>query len=159
MSSIVQSTLPKPNKSSPSGLHRVIVFNLALAFVLAACSFSLAEDVTPPPGYQPPPPRPEEPAQVFAPSAPVQAPDPAQGAAIYVESCAPVMAPQGWGTGPRRTSCRIQSRRLEIRNWLELPSLSIGSRWSARATSRILCRPLQACQKLSVGMCWLLCSL
>ena len=99
MSSIVQSTLRKLNNTSRFGLLRVFTFNLALVFVLAACSFSLAEDVTPPPGYQPPPPRPEEPAQVFIPSAPVQAPDPAQGAAIYVESCAPCHGPTGLGDG------------------------------------------------------------
>jgi mono/diheme cytochrome c family protein len=75
-----------------------IVF-IALALALSACSFSLAEDVTPPPGYQPPPPRPQEPVEAFAPSLPGQAPDPAQGAAIYVESCAPCHGPTGLGDG------------------------------------------------------------
>lgn len=69
-----------------------------LALGLSSCNFSLAADVTPPPGYQPPPP------STAAPTAgllfPVVPPDPAQGAAIYAEKCAPCHGVGGMGDGP-----------------------------------------------------------
>lgn len=67
----------------------------ALAFALTACNFTLAEDVTPPPGYIPPTPMP---TLVMVPP---QTPNVANGAAIYAEKCAPCHGETGLGDGPQ----------------------------------------------------------
>lgn len=79
----------------------VLIFPLIA--LLAACNFSLAADVTPPPGYVPPPEIPASPsplAVVF----PLVPPDVTQGAAIYAEKCAPCHGPEGLGDGPQALS-------------------------------------------------------
>jgi mono/diheme cytochrome c family protein len=74
-------------------LQHAILF-AALAFVAAACNFTLAADVTPPPGYVTPTPMP-----TLGPLFPVNAPDISNGAAIYVEKCAPCHGSTGLGDG------------------------------------------------------------
>jgi len=69
---------------------------VVLALLLSACSFSLAEDITPPPNYTPPPPS-ATPQPVF----PLTSPDPAKGQAIYAEKCAPCHGDTGLGDGPQ----------------------------------------------------------
>lgn len=67
---------------------------LLLPFLLAACS--LASDITPPPGYKPPA------APTAAPASyPLVPPDPAQGAALYTDNCAPCHGSSGMGDGPQ----------------------------------------------------------
>lgn len=66
-----------------------------LATFLSACNMSLAEDVTPPPGYVPPTPMP---TLVLAPS---QTPNVANGKEIYFEKCAPCHGETGMGDGPQ----------------------------------------------------------
>ncbi len=67
---------------------------LLLPLLLAACS--LATDITPPPGYTQP---------VLPTTAPVSyplvPPDPAQGAVIYADNCAPCHGNTGMGDGPQ----------------------------------------------------------
>ena len=67
----------------------IAVFTL----VLAACNYTLAEDVTPPPGYIPPTPMP---TLVLSPA---QAPSVETGKAIYAEKCAACHGPTGLGDG------------------------------------------------------------
>src|SRR6266540_2671529 len=62
--------------------------------LLAACNFTLAADVTPPPGYVPPTPMP-----TLGPLSPPSAPDIQNGAAIYAEKCAPCHGVTGLGDG------------------------------------------------------------
>ncbi|MBC8507411.1 MAG: c-type cytochrome [Anaerolineales bacterium] len=67
-------------------------------FILAGCG-SLSEDITPPPGSEMPTAPPTEPVNeqlVF----PVLPPDPARGASIYTEKCAPCHGSTGLGDGP-----------------------------------------------------------
>lgn len=71
---------------------------LLLGLLLSGCNMSLAADVTPPPGYQSPPPATA--AATTGPMFPVVPPDPAQGAAIYAEKCAPCHGVGGMGDGP-----------------------------------------------------------
>ena len=72
-----------------------IVFALAaLTFLLSACNFTLAEDVTPPPGYVPP-----TPAATLGPLFPAQAPSTENGALIFAEKCAPCHGATGLGDG------------------------------------------------------------
>ncbi len=71
-------------------------FILAIAAtLLAACNFTLAADVTPPPGYVAP-----TPAPTLGPLFPASAPDIENGALIYVEKCAPCHGATGLGDGP-----------------------------------------------------------
>lgn len=71
------------------------VFILAsITLLLAACNFTLAEDVTPPPGYVAPAPQP-----TLGPLYPANAPDISNGAMIYVEKCAPCHGDTGFGDG------------------------------------------------------------
>lgn len=74
----------------------LVLIALAALFILSGCQISLAGDVTPPPGYRPPSPAPQatQPAVM-----PVVPPDPAQGAALYVEKCAPCHGATGMGDG------------------------------------------------------------
>ena len=81
--------------------YLLLTFLLILVVSLSACNFSLAADVTPPPGYQPPPPVTQEP--VNGPLYPLVAPDARQGAGIYTEKCAPCHGEAGMGDGPRST--------------------------------------------------------
>jgi mono/diheme cytochrome c family protein len=62
--------------------------------LLAACNFTLAEDVTPPPGYVPP-----TPVATLGPLFPAQAPSTDNGAAIYTEKCAACHGVTGLGDG------------------------------------------------------------
>ena len=72
-----------------------IVTTLAsFLFLLSACNFTLAEDVTPPPGYVPP-----TPAATLGPLFPAQAPSTENGALIFVEKCAPCHGATGLGDG------------------------------------------------------------
>ncbi len=74
---------------------------LFIALWLSGCNFSLAADVTPPPGYQP---QPETQAQAEATSGPLYPlvpPDPLKGQEIYSEKCAPCHGVSGQGDGPR----------------------------------------------------------
>jgi len=73
--------------------HRA-VFLASLAFLAAACNFTLAADVTPPPDYVPP-----TPIATLGPLSPAAAPDIANGAAIYVEKCAACHGDTGFGDG------------------------------------------------------------
>jgi len=74
--------------------HTLILSTIML--LLAACNFTLAEDVTPPPNYVPP-----TPAATLPPLVPPNAPDVENGALIYTEKCAPCHGDSGLGDGPQ----------------------------------------------------------
>ncbi len=67
---------------------------------LSACNFTLAADVTPPPGYQQTNPQASV-QQTSGPDYPVVPPDPAKGQPIYAEKCAPCHGESGLGNGER----------------------------------------------------------
>lgn len=69
--------------------------SLILAALVALSACSLAEDITPPPDYQSPTPPPT--MGVLYPANP---PDPAAGAAVFADKCAPCHGAQGLGNGP-----------------------------------------------------------
>ena len=76
----------------------ILWIGLACLWLLTACDFSLASDITPPPNYTP--------EAVIAPthSAPVfplVAPNPKQGAQLYSDKCAPCHGVTGQGDGPQ----------------------------------------------------------
>jgi mono/diheme cytochrome c family protein len=69
---------------------------IALTFLLAACNFTLAEDVTPPPNYVSP-----TPAPTLGPLFPAKAPSTQNGATIFAEKCAACHGKTGLGDGPQ----------------------------------------------------------
>ena len=76
----------------------------ALALLLVAGCVSFADDVTPPPGWQPTPlpPTPDL-SRLF----PQQPPDPERGQAIYAAKCAACHGPQGHGDGPQAENLAV----------------------------------------------------
>lgn len=72
-----------------------IAILIILATLLSACNLTLAEDVTPPPGYIPPTP---VPTLVLVPPG---TPNVANGKAIYFEKCAACHGETGLGDGPQ----------------------------------------------------------
>lgn len=95
--------IPGRPTTCPERYHAVrkLILLLLASLFLSACSFSLAEDVTPPPGYRPPQ---VEASPTRAPvpvSLPDRAPDLVRGAAIYTESCQPCHGSAGLGDGPQ----------------------------------------------------------
>ncbi len=75
---------------------RFIIILIILATLLSACNLTLAEDVTPPPGYIAPTPLP-----TLGPLYPAQIPSVETGALIYVEKCAPCHGATGLGDGEK----------------------------------------------------------
>jgi mono/diheme cytochrome c family protein len=72
------------------------------ALILTACSFSLAADVTPPPGAQAPVITQQPSAQQVSNALyPLVPPNPAAGQEIYLEKCAPCHGQTGLGDGER----------------------------------------------------------
>ena len=67
---------------------------LTSSITLTACNFTLAQDVTPPPGYVPP-----TPVATLGPLFPAQAPSTENGAIIFAEKCAPCHGVTGMGDG------------------------------------------------------------
>ena len=65
-----------------------------MSVVLSACTFSLAEDITPPPGYKSPSPPP-----TLGALHPATVPNPERGEVIYTENCAPCHGERGMGDG------------------------------------------------------------
>ncbi|MBN2147656.1 MAG: c-type cytochrome [Anaerolineales bacterium] len=100
-------------------IPRILLAFLSLLF-LSACSFSLAEDVTPPPGSEQF--LPQEPEAISDPLYPIVPPDPVAGALVYADHCAPCHGVSGMGDGPSTSE-------------LTFPVAAIGSAQVARAAT------------------------
>jgi mono/diheme cytochrome c family protein len=78
----------------------LIIGMLSALALLTACDFSLAADVTPPPGVNTMPPTSQSVESASSgPTYPLVSPNPASGASIYAEKCAPCHGDQGMGNG------------------------------------------------------------
>lgn len=75
-------------------IRPIFILAISAAF-LAACNFTLAADVTPPPNYVAP-----APAPTLGPLYPASAPDIENGKIIYTEKCVPCHGGTGLGDGP-----------------------------------------------------------
>lgn len=82
----------------------LLILSLTLALGVSACSISLAQDITPPPGYQAPV---YEDAEVLTGIFPAEAPDLAAGQAIYEEKCLPCHGETGQGDGPSASGLSV----------------------------------------------------
>ncbi len=69
---------------------------LLTGLALGSCTFSLSEDITPPPGYRSP-----TPAPTLTLSAPAAPPSPARGAVVYAQNCLACHGERGLGNGPQ----------------------------------------------------------
>lgn len=76
----------------------ILIVSATLA-LLAACEFSLAQDVTPPPGYQAPAFE-QGAVETPAPAYPAVLPNVGNGEVIYADKCAPCHGDAGLGDGP-----------------------------------------------------------
>ena len=74
---------------------------LLISLLLSACSFSLAADITPPPGSEQTAPPRTQPVEVSGPLYPLVPPNPANGEPIFLDKCAPCHGQSGNGDGPQ----------------------------------------------------------
>lgn len=89
-------------RATRRGRQPTLLLALLLAAALASgCTFSLAEDITPPPGSEVRPAAQTQPVEVSGPLYPLVAPDPEAGRPIYAEKCAPCHGDTGLGNGER----------------------------------------------------------
>ncbi len=90
--------------SFPKPIRRTLALSLPILtflLLLSACSFSLAEDITPPPGAEIPTLAIAQPTAISGPVYPLVAPDTVKGLAIFTEKCAPCHGDKGLGDGPQ----------------------------------------------------------
>ncbi len=92
---------PKTELTMTASHLRPALFLSLLAILITACSFTLAEDITPPPGAVQSPVSRTEPVPVSGPLYPLVPPNTGNGAVIYAEKCAPCHGSTGMGDGPR----------------------------------------------------------
>jgi mono/diheme cytochrome c family protein len=105
---------------------------LLLSSVLTACSFSLAADITPPPGSeQQLPAGVTQPAPISGQLYPLLPPNPESGRAIYTEKCAPCHGDSGKGDGPR--AAQLPNPVAAIGS-IELARQSTPARWYTQVT-------------------------
>ncbi len=88
------------SEKGPLTLVYIVLAGL-LVLAISGCSFSLAEDITPPPGSEQRPPAMPQPAAVSGDLYPLVMPNPEAGQAIYREKCAPCHGEGGLGDGPQ----------------------------------------------------------
>jgi mono/diheme cytochrome c family protein len=141
------------------------VLYICLVLTLSACSFSLAEDITPPPNLQQQQPSAgqAQPAAVAANNFPLLPPNPANGQAIYTENCAPCHGDDGLGDGPQAAQLPNPpaalgspdlARKASPANWYQMvtqgniqnfmppfTSLTDGQRWDVVAYAFSLSAP------------------
>ncbi len=100
---------------------RVLIVLTFAVLLLAACDFSLAEDITPPPGYVPP-----TPAPTLNVAYPANLPSPARGADIYAEKCLACHGEAGLGNGPQAAALSVPVSAIGLR---DIASQSTPADW------------------------------
>jgi len=110
---------------------RYRIITLLLALIVSACSLSLAEDLTPPPGAEQMAAPRSQPTAISGPLYPLVAPNPADGRAIYAEKCAPCHGDTGLGDGPR--AAQLPNPVTAIGS-IEVARQATPSRWYTQVT-------------------------
>jgi len=90
-----------------------LVGAFASAVLLGACSFSLAQDVTPPPNSE----LSIEPAVTVVPALPDSPPDAARGEVLYVQKCAPCHGLGGLGDGEQSGNLPVAVPAIGTAEW------------------------------------------
>jgi mono/diheme cytochrome c family protein len=132
-------------------LSRRILILSFLAVLLSACSFSLAEDITPPPGSVQQPVQTMQPEPVSGPLYPLVPPDPIRGEAIYAEKCAPCHGTGGLGDGERAAQLPNPVPALGSS---QVARQAIPAQWYAMVTQGNLERFMPPFTSLSNGERW-----
>jgi mono/diheme cytochrome c family protein len=97
-----------PSLMNKSLKPRQLMILSILLLLLSACSFTLAEELTPPPGsLQESAPETEPVLTAAGPLYPLIPPDPVQGEPIFIENCAPCHGSSGMGNGPQATQLTV----------------------------------------------------
>jgi mono/diheme cytochrome c family protein len=112
---------PNPTYFARHPAVKIIFTPIFTLLILTACSFSLAEDITPPPGAEVPFEEPTLPP-LSGPLYPIVRPDPSAGSAIYAEKCAPCHGITGLGDG-------------EMAGQLPVPAPALGTSTLARQST------------------------
>jgi mono/diheme cytochrome c family protein len=129
----------------------LILSVLVAALLLSACEFSLAADITPPPGAQQVSAARTEPAVTSGPLYPLVPPDPANGRAIYAEKCAPCHGDSGNGDGPQAAQLPNPVTALAS---LDIARQSTPARWYTQVTQGNLERFMPPFRSLSDRERW-----
>jgi mono/diheme cytochrome c family protein len=138
-----------------NGRFLLIITTLLTALLIGGCSFSLAADITPPPGAEQVAVSRTQVSESTTDLYPLVPPNAARGKSIYVEKCAPCHGISGEGDGPRAAQlsnpvpalASIElSRQTSPARWYEIvtrgnldrfmppfPSLSDSQRWDVVA--------------------------
>lgn len=125
---------------------------LFFGLFLTACSFSLAADVTPPPGYQAPVVKESTgQAPISGPLYPLVPPSPADGAPTYAEKCAPCHGARGLGDGERAAQLPIPVTAIGSP---EVARQSTPARWYEIVTQGNLERFMPPFNSLASGDRW-----
>jgi len=103
-------------------MHKIpgAIILIGLAIVLSACSFSLAADITPPPGSEQ---RPAQQATEGVPATsdyPIVPPDLENGAKIFNQECAQCHGTRGMGDGPQATQLSVPVATLGLSDFSRL---------------------------------------
>lgn len=128
-----------------------LLFLAPCAFLLISCS--LAGDVTPPPGYKPPTPRPTD-LPLEGPLYPLEAPSPARGAQIYASECAPCHGATGLGDGPDASQLRDQNIAVPPLGLPDFARLATPERWYTIVTQGNLKRFMPPFRSLNDAQRW-----
>lgn len=132
-------------------IFRRVIILLFLAATLSACSFSLAEDITPPPGAVQAPTQLTQPAPVSGPLYPLVPPHLQSGQAIFAEKCAPCHGAAGLGDGPRASQLPNPVPALGS---LEVARQAVPAQWYTMVTQGNLERFMPPFSSLSNGERW-----
>ena len=124
-------TLNSMNRAFPRFPAVLILLFLAATLLLTACEFSLAADITPPPGSEVRSAVTPQPAQLSGPLYPMVPPNPKAGADIYAEKCAPCHGETGLGDGPRAAQL---ANPVSALGSVELARRSTPARWYTMVT-------------------------
>lgn len=131
--------------------HYRYLFLALLAILLSACSFTLAEDITPPPGSEVRPPQQAQPAAVSGPLYPLIPPNPQAGQATYNEKCAPCHGITGLGDGSQAAQLPNPASPLGA---LDFARQATPARWYTQVTQGNLERFMPPFNSLSDRQRW-----
>ena len=123
-----------------------LILFVASAITLAACNFTLAQDVTPPPNYVPP-----TPAATLGPLFPAHAPSTENGAVIFAEKCAPCHGATGMGDGEQGIQLSVPVAALGLP---EIARPASPARWYTVVTQGNLSRFMPPFASLSDQERW-----
>ncbi len=100
-------------------MHRFsgIAFIVILPIVLAGCSFSLVEDITPPPGSELPAPQVTSAPVATSPVYPIVPPDLANGKVLFDQKCSQCHGKKGLGDGPQSAQLSVPAATLGLADY------------------------------------------